>query len=814
MKQTQTYSIEGMSCTACAKRIEKQLGKQPGVHHATVNFATEKLKVTYESNEFTQDQIFTLIDKIGFKANSDLRVKEVTFPVGDMTCAACVNRIEKVCTKLDGVESVQLNLANETARIKYTPDIVTLDQIQDTIRKTGYTPGAVIDSSQDNNEQPSIELKTMKKKLGISAAFTVPLLIIVMGEMMGMPVPDFMAPEQNPLVFSFIQLLLLIPVVAAGYKFYTKGFLSLFQGAPNMDSLIAVGTSSAILYSLWNSWLIFTGDIAKVRFLYFETAAVIITLILFGKFLENLSKGRSSDAVKKLIGLQPKTALVINQGIEMIRPLDEIRIGDILLVKPGEKIPTDGIIVEGETTIDESMLTGESLPVEKQVDDEVTGATINQHGSIHIKATRVGMDTLLSQIVKLVEDAQGSKAPIARMADIISGYFVPVVMAIAALAGLAWYISGAGTVFSLTIFIAVMVIACPCSLGLATPTAIMVGTGRGAGLGILFKGGEALENAYRVDTIVFDKTGTITEGKPQLTNLKPCEGWEEDEILRIAASAEKGSEHALADAIVKAAQKKELELDKTTEFKALPGKGIVAQLNQKEIILGNYALIKEKGIPVPPDDLTVQWSQEGKTPVYLAIDGQIVGMLAVADVIKPDSKDAIKQLHKLGIQTLMLTGDNKVTALAVANEVGIDAIISDVLPHQKAAAIKSLKEEGKKVAMVGDGINDAPPLAEADLGIAIGSGTDIAIETADVVLMQDSLENVVTVIRLSKATITNIKQNLFWAFGYNIAGIPIAAGALLLFGGPTLNPMFAAAAMAMSSVSVVTNALRLRSFKP
>ncbi len=549
--------------------------------------------------------------------------------------------------------------------------------------------------------------------------------------------------------------------------------------------------------------------------MYFESAGVILTLITLGKYLETVTKGKTSEAIKKLMGLAPKTAMIIRDNEEVEIPIDEVEVGDIVVVKPGAKMPVDGEVVEGTTSVDESMLTGESMPVEKSIGHKIIGASINKNGSIKFKATRVGKDTALSQIINLVENAQGSKAPIAAMADIISSYFVPVVMGLALLSSIAWFISGETGVFSLTIFISVLVIACPCALGLATPTAIMVGTGKGAEYGVLIKSGTALETAHKVQTIVFDKTGTLTEGKPKVTDIVTLDGTSEEFLLQIAASAEKGSEHPLGEAIVKNAEEKSLEFKKVDTFKAIPGYGIEVSIEGNKILLGNRKLMIESNISLDElEDVSNRLAEEGKTPMYIAIENKLSGIIAVADTVKENSKRAIERLHSMGIEVAMITGDNKRTATAIASQVGIDRILAEVLPEDKANEVKKLQAEGKKVAMVGDGINDAPALAQADIGIAIGSGTDVAMESADIVLMRSDLMDVATALQLSKATITNIKQNLFWAFGYNALGIPVAMGVLHLFGGPLLNPIIAALAMSFSSVSVLTNALRLKGFKP
>ena len=619
---------------------------------------------------------------------------------------------------------------------------------------------------------------------------------------------------KNAMNFALIQLILVIPVMIVGRKFFISGFKNLVRLSPNMDSLIAIGTSAAFLYGIYAIVKIAGGDTHFSMDLYFESGATILTLITLGKYLEAKTKGKTSEAIKKLMGLAPKKATIIVDGVEKVISIDEVKVGDVILVKPGEKLPVDGEIVEGTTTIDESMLTGESIPIDKNIGDKVFGASINKFGMFKYKATKVGKDTALAQIIKLVEQAQGSKAPIAKMADIISGYFVPTVITLAVISSIVWAISGKGLEFSLTIFIAVLVIACPCALGLATPTAIMVGTGKGAENGILIKSGVALEGAHKINTVVFDKTGTITEGKPKVTDIV-TKGLSEDELLRYASSAEKGSQHPLGEAIVVAGVERGLELFDIASFKSVPGEGIVTLINDKNILIGNNKLMKNNNIDITSVENDVKLlASQGKTPMYMAIDGDLAGVIAVADTLKANSKKAVEALHKLGIEVVMLTGDNEKTAQAIAKEVGIDKVVSDVLPGDKANEVKRLQDEGKNVAMVGDGINDAPALAMANIGIAIGSGTDVAIESADIVLMRSDILDVVGAIQLSKATIKNIKENLGWAFGYNTLGIPVAMGILYAFGGPLLNPMIAAFAMSFSSVSVLLNALRLKRFKP
>lgn len=811
-----SLTITGMTCASCANAVERGVSKVQGVSSANVNFATEKLTLNYDSEFVTLDLIKDTVKEVGYGVLEEETEKEVTIPISGMTCASCVAHIEKAISKLEGTKTVSVNLSTEKAHVVYDSGQTRISEIKQAVIDAGYEPLEIESEevSDDNKDRHEKEMKKLWKKFVTSAIFATPLLFIAMGHMLGLDLPDIINPETNPLNFALIQMILVAPSIAVGYQFYTVGFKTLLKGSPNMDSLIGIGTGAAVLYGIYATIMIAAGHNNYTMDLYFESAGVIITLILLGKYLESMSKGKTSDAIKKLMGLAPKNALVLQDGKEIILPIEEVEIGDIIIVKPGEKIPVDGTVIKGNTSVDESMLTGESIPVEKNIGDKVVGASINKHGLIQFEATRVGKDTALAQIIKLVEDAQGSKAPIARLADIIAGYFVPVVIVIAILAGLAWFISGQSVVFSLTIFIAVLVIACPCALGLATPTAIMVGTGQGAEYGVLIKGGQPLETAHKIETIVFDKTGTITEGKPVVTDIIETNEWNSEDILRLAASAEKGSEHPLGEAIVSKAKELNLKLEEIDDFSAIPGHGIKAAISGKQVWLGNLQLINNEGIDNTLLSESERLADEGKTPMYVAVDGILSGIIAVADTTKPNSKKAIDKLHELGVKVAMITGDNERTARAIAKEVGIDLVLADVLPKDKANEVKKLQEQGKIVAMVGDGVNDAPALAQADVGIAIGSGTDVAIESADIVLMKSDLLDVVTALQLSKKTIRNIKQNLFWAFAYNTAGIPIAAGLLYVFGGPKLNPMIAGAAMAFSSVSVVTNALRLRKFKP
>lgn len=748
-------------------------------------------------------------------------MEQISFGIRGMACAACAKRVEKTIAKLEGVTEVNVNFATEKAFITYDPHKVRVSAMKEAVVKAGYQPLEVkgIEAEDEDRARKEKEIKILWRKFSVAAIFAFPLLYIAMVPMIkvislpGAQMLDSLM-MNYPLIYALIEFLLTVPVVCVGYRFYTVGFKSLFQRSPNMDSLIAVGTTAAVTFSLYNIFQIAKGNFAGVDSLYFESAGVIIALILLGKSLEAVSKGKTSEAIKKLMSLAPKTAFVLQNGVETEIPIDEVEIGDIIIVKPGAKIPVDGVVSEGHTAIDESMLTGESMPVDKKGGDSVYAASLNTTGTIRFRAEKVGSDTALAQIIKLVEEAQGSKAPIAQMADIVSGYFVPAVIAISVIAGIAWFIGTGDFKFALTIFISVLVIACPCALGLATPTAIMVGTGKGAENGILIKGGDALETAHKINTIVFDKTGTITEGKPTITDILPTGNFNENQLLRFAASAEKNSEHPLGQAIVLGAQERELNLLVACDFNSITGRGIEAKIDGHVVLAGNRKMMTEQNISLHLlEQESDRLAEEGKTPMYIAVDYQLAGIVAVADVVKASSKAAIERLHKMGIEVAMITGDNRKTAAAIAKQVGIDRVLAEVLPQDKSNEVKKLQEEGRKVAMVGDGINDAPALAQADIGMAIGSGTDVAMESADIVLMHSDLMDVPTAILLSKKTIRNIKQNLFWAFGYNTIGIPVAAGVLYLFGGPLLNPMLAAAAMSLSSVSVLSNALRLKRFK-
>jgi len=749
--------------------------------------------------------------------DEEIVMEKKEYKLSGMTCASCAMTVEMAVKDLETVEDVNVNLATE--RLSLVPkEGFDSQQVLDAVAEAGYQAEEKgKDRPSDVNEEAAIkaqELRKKKQELLILLLTTLPLLYISMGSMVGLPLPSFLDHMAHPLVFVLSQLVLTLPAVWIGRGFYQRGFRNLIKKHPNMDSLIAVGTSAAFFYSLYSVSQVFLGHHPFVHQLYFESVAVIITLILLGKYLESSAKGRTSQAIQSLLELVPSQATVIRYGEAVTIDTEDIRVGDIIRIKPGERMPVDGLVTDGQTFVDESMMTGESVPIEKKVGDIITSATINQNGSIDYQATRVGSDTTLAQIVRLVEEAQGSKAPIAALADKISLYFVPIVLSLATLSALGWYfLAGESLSFSLSIFIAVLVIACPCALGLATPTAIMVGTGKGAENGILIKSGQALEAAYQLDTIVLDKTGTITVGKPSLTDLLPLGDLNRPDLLRLIASAEQHSEHPLAQAILEAAEKEGLDLLPVSQFEAMVGRGLSAQVEDKQLLIGNERLMKEKNIDSSAfQEQLLELSQEGKTAMFVAIDGQLAGILAVADEMKSSSLKAVQELQSMGLEVIMLTGDREETAKAIAQKAGIPKVIAGVLPDGKATAIKDLQEADKKLAMVGDGINDAPALVQADVGIAIGSGADVAIESADVVLMHSDLQDVVKAIKLSQATIRNIKENLFWAFAYNTLGIPIAMGLLHLFGGPLLNPMLAGLAMSLSSVSGVVNALRLGRF--
>ncbi|MFV9511125.1 heavy metal translocating P-type ATPase [Tepidibacillus sp. LV47] len=785
-----TLKIEGMTCAACSTRIEKGLNKLDGVN-ASLNLTLEKAAITYDPSKVTLEQIEQKIKDLGYGVRKD----KVELDIVGMTCAACSARIEKGLNKMPGVYSATVNLAMERAVIEYNADEVDLDDFIKKIRDLGYD-GKAHEDEQIGESAKEKELRKKRNKLITSAILSLPLLWTMLGHMGAMSlVPEFM---MNP----WFQLLLATPVqFYIGYQFYHGAYSALKNGSANMDVLVALGTSAAYFYSIY-------GMIVGTHQLYFETSAILITLVLFGKYLEALAKGRTSDAIKKLIDLQAKTAMVQRDGEFIEVPIKEVVKGDIVMVRPGEKIPVDGEIIDGFSSVDESMLTGESIPVDKKIGDTVIGATINKHGTFKFKATKVGKDTALAQIIKVVEEANSTKAPIQRMADVISGIFVPIVVAIALLTFIGYYFFADPYNFehALVNAIAVLVIACPCALGLATPTSIMVGTGKAAEHGILFKGGEHLENAKKINAIVLDKTGTITKGEPELTDTIPVNASEE-ELLQLVGSVEKSSEHPIGKAIVKGMEDKGIPLLPVSDFEIIPGKGLKAKVNEVMVYIGTRKLISELGLSIETiEEKMAKFEEQGKTVVLAATETRILGLIAVADTVKHDSKEAIQKLKEMDIKVVMITGDNQRTAKSIAEQVGVDEIRAEVLPEDKAKEVQKLKDQGYIVAMVGDGINDAPALATADVGIAIGTGADIAIEAADVTLIGGSLKGVADAIYISKQTLKNIKQNLFASLFYNTISIPVAIAGLLA-------PWIAGAAMAMSSVSVVLNSLRLKNIK-
>ncbi|KMM56183.1 ATPase P [Bacillus glycinifermentans] len=797
-----TLQISGMTCAACAARIEKSLKKLDGVEDANVNLALEKSKIVYDPAQIGVGQLAEKVESLGYRVPAE----KAEFAISGMTCAACANRIEKRLEKLPGVESAPVNFALETVSVAYLPGAVTVDDMKEVIEKLGYKLELKEDQSADGAlEQRKKEIQQQTGKFIFSAILSFPLLWAMVSHF------KFTSFIWLPgmLMDPWVQLALATPVqLIVGRQFYVGAYKALRNKSANMDVLVALGTSAAYFYSLYIS-IASLGTNRHPEGLYYETSAILLTLIVLGKLFEAKAKGRSSEAIKKLMGLQAKTATVIRNGEEMTVPIEQVLAGDIMHVKPGEKIPADGEIVEGRSALDESMITGESIPVDKAAGDKVIGATMNKNGFLKIRAEKVGKDTALAQIIKVVEEAQGSKAPIQRLVDRISGVFVPIVVTIAIITFFVWYVFVSPGEFSTALesLIAVLVIACPCALGLATPTSIMAGSGRAAEYGILFKGGEHLETAHRIDTVVLDKTGTVTNGKPELTDVRPASWLNETEFLKLAGSAENRSEHPLAEAIVEGVRQRGIDVIDASSFEAIPGYGIEATVGEQQVLIGTRRLFERQGIDVSSvlgemEKLEAQ----GKTAMLAAVGGRYAGLIAVADTIKDTSKAAIKRLKGMGLTVVMITGDNRRTAEAIAAEAGIEHVVAEVLPEGKAEEIKKLQAQGKKVAMVGDGINDAPALAAADTGMAIGTGADVAMEAADITLIRGDLNSIADAIMMSKLTIKNIKQNLFWAFAYNSIGIPFAALGLLA-------PWVAGAAMAFSSVSVVLNALRLQKVK-
>jgi Cu+-exporting ATPase len=799
--------IGGMTCASCVERNEKVLRLVPGVERADVNFATEKATVEYDPAIAGVRDLVDAVQKTGYQVITE----KVTLAVQGLTCASCVERVQKALAAMDGVISASVNFATEKATVEFVPGAVERSDLVRAIESSGYKvlEAEEEESSEDTEEKlRRREYRRLQMKVIAGAVFSIPVFLGSFPEWFG---------ELGPLNNHYVLWALTTPVQFwVGWQFYRGAYAAARHRSTNMNTLVAVGTSAAYFYTV--AAILFPSFFENQGLgdpMYFDTAAIIITLILLGRMLEARAKGQTSSAIKKLMGLRPKTARVVRDGQEVDIPVEEVLVGDLVVVRPGERIPVDGIVREGSSSIDESMITGESIPVDKKAGDEVIGATINKLGSFRFEANRVGKDTALAQIVRLVQDAQGSKPPIARLADVISGYFVPGVFLVAAITFLIWVLFGPEPAFTYALlnFVAVLIIACPCALGLATPTAVMVGTGKGAEAGVLIRGGDSLETAHKVDTIILDKTGTLTKGEPAVTDII-TDGEDETALLRLVGSAERGSEHPLGEAIVAGALARGVTLAVAEEFKALTGQGIEARVEGREVLVGNPGLLTDRGLSLDGfEERGDILSGEGKTPMFVAVDGRPVAVIGVADTLKENSSATVALLRKMGLEVIMLTGDNWRTAEAIGREAGVDRVLAEVLPQDKAGEVKRLQDEGKKVAMVGDGINDAPALAQADVGIAIGTGTDVAMEAADITLISGDLHGVVTSIALSRRTIQIIKQNLFFSFIYNTALIPVAAGVLYPFFGILLNPILAAAAMGMSSVSVVTNSLRLRRFR-
>ncbi len=812
------FPVGGMHCAACSSRIEKVVGAMSGVEGVAVNLATGEMDLRYDAKNVDLGQILARVRDMGFSVEEPVSETVLELRIGGMHCAACSSRIERIVAAMDGVREASVNLGAESGRFVFDPSKVSQRALRQAIHDVGFST-ELPRREKAGEEEARIAARLAEKKRSVawSMAFALPLLILSMGHMWGLPLPHWLDPMHAPGTFALTQLLLTLPVVWNGRSFYLVGFPALVRLAPNMDSLVAVGTGAALVYSLWNTVEVWLGvdAMARAMDLYYESAAILIAMISLGKFFEARSVSRTTGAVRALMALAPDTALLVDGESEREIPVEEIEPGDLLRIRPGGRLPVDGEVAEGQSHVDESMLTGEPLPVRRAPGDTVFGGTLNTTGSFVMRASLVGEDTMLARIVRLVRDAQGSKAPIASLADTVSYYFVPVVMALALVSGLAWHLfSDEPFVFALRIAISVLVIACPCAMGLATPTSIMVGTGRGAQLGVLIKSGRALQKAGELDTLVFDKTGTLTVGRPVLAEVwtAPESGFGRDGLVRLAAAVEVQSEHPLARAVVAAAGE---ALPKASGFSAVPGQGVRAEANGRHVAIGNELMMRSMGIdPAAAAAHRARLEGQGATVVHVAVDGRLAGLLAISDQVRPESRAAIRHMRDLGLDVVLLTGDSERAARAVAAQLGIGRVVAGVLPDRKAEEIENLQREGRTVGMVGDGINDAPALARADLGVAMGSGMDVAMESGDVVLIREDLLGVLTALALSRAVMRNIRQNLFWAFAFNTIGIPVAAGVLHLFGGPTMSPMLAGTAMAMSSVFVVSNALRLRFFTP